>query len=370
MAAVQLVVPPGPAARPQAAISAIGSIRYGSGSFLVVESQAEPSSRRRRCGRATSCKPFGVTSWPLGRGSRPGGCGSRRSRPASLKLTPPSASRCGVPCVASSRQVHVRVALVVLHGQELLGAVDPEQDRLAPEARWRGWRRHGSVASLHRSRRSRRARSSPNRREQRDSRPGSQASHPTEAAAAAKRQDSATRAHGRRTSSARPSPRRARQAQTGQRQLCPRGAERRRAGSTPSARTQREADASYCHAICSTKTPSAAKTQKGCALQEGSQTLRQNSPHPLARPYLKQRLAYPCRIGTERADARIRTADPFITSEVLYQLSYVGVAPRLAGMAGSTAQKSPPNYAERADRCESRATLVPRAASAGSPLHW
>jgi hypothetical protein len=24
------------------------------------------------------------------------------------------------------------------------------------------------------------------------------------------------------------------------------------------------------------------------------------------------------------ADARIRTADPFITSEVLYQLSYVG----------------------------------------------
>jgi hypothetical protein len=26
----------------------------------------------------------------------------------------------------------------------------------------------------------------------------------------------------------------------------------------------------------------------------------------------------------DRADARIRTADPFITSEVLYQLSYVG----------------------------------------------
>src|SRR5439155_15325545 len=30
------------------------------------------------------------------------------------------------------------------------------------------------------------------------------------------------------------------------------------------------------------------------------------------------------------ADARIRTADPFITSEVLYQLSYVGTAPTLA----------------------------------------
>ena len=34
-----------------------------------------------------------------------------------------------------------------------------------------------------------------------------------------------------------------------------------------------------------------------------------------------------------RADARIRTADPFITSEVLYQLSYVGAAPRLAVLA-------------------------------------
>ena len=30
----------------------------------------------------------------------------------------------------------------------------------------------------------------------------------------------------------------------------------------------------------------------------------------------------------ERADARIRTADPFITSEVLYQLSYVGTEPK------------------------------------------
>jgi hypothetical protein len=30
-------------------------------------------------------------------------------------------------------------------------------------------------------------------------------------------------------------------------------------------------------------------------------------------------------VPAERADARIRTADPFITSEVLYQLSYVGV---------------------------------------------
>jgi hypothetical protein len=31
----------------------------------------------------------------------------------------------------------------------------------------------------------------------------------------------------------------------------------------------------------------------------------------------------------ERADARTRTGDPFITSEVLYQLSYVGRELRL-----------------------------------------
>ena len=30
-----------------------------------------------------------------------------------------------------------------------------------------------------------------------------------------------------------------------------------------------------------------------------------------------------------KADARIRTADPFITSEVLYQLSYVGAGPEV-----------------------------------------
>jgi hypothetical protein len=40
-----------------------------------------------------------------------------------------------------------------------------------------------------------------------------------------------------------------------------------------------------------------------------------------------------------KADARIRTADPFITSEVLYQLSYVGagpiVAPQIKILSGS-----------------------------------
>jgi hypothetical protein len=40
-----------------------------------------------------------------------------------------------------------------------------------------------------------------------------------------------------------------------------------------------------------------------------------------------------------RADARTRTADPFITSEVLYQLSYVGKALSLAaGEAGQLAR--------------------------------
>jgi hypothetical protein len=34
----------------------------------------------------------------------------------------------------------------------------------------------------------------------------------------------------------------------------------------------------------------------------------------------------------ERADARTRTGDPFITSEVLYQLSYVGGAFTVAGL--------------------------------------
>jgi hypothetical protein len=33
----------------------------------------------------------------------------------------------------------------------------------------------------------------------------------------------------------------------------------------------------------------------------------------------------------EEADARTRTGDPFITSEVLYQLSYVGSRPTVAG---------------------------------------
>jgi Polysaccharide biosynthesis protein len=47
---------------------------------------------------------------------------------------------------------------------------------------------------------------------------------------------------------------------------------------------------------------------------------------------------------SSEADARIRTGDPFITSEVLYQLSYVGAAPIVAPLwrpfgAGAQAPK-------------------------------
>ncbi|MEA2673106.1 MAG: hypothetical protein QOI92_298, partial [Chloroflexota bacterium] len=48
--------------------------------------------------------------------------------------------------------------------------------------------------------------------------------------------------------------------------------------------------------------------------------------HPL--DVIGAAVAQQCRGGIgqgDRADARIRTADPFITNEVLYQLSYAGV---------------------------------------------
>src|SRR5262249_39537011 len=45
---------------------------------------------------------------------------------------------------------------------------------------------------------------------------------------------------------------------------------------------------------------------------------------------------------TGEADARTRTGDPFITSEVLYQLSYVGGAPRLAGCRFDSPASGPP----------------------------
>src|SRR5207248_3092642 len=46
-----------------------------------------------------------------------------------------------------------------------------------------------------------------------------------------------------------------------------------------------------------------------------------------------------------RADARTRTGDPFITSEVLYQLSYVGEAPTVAAcrLVFGSFSRSPPS---------------------------
>jgi hypothetical protein len=41
-------------------------------------------------------------------------------------------------------------------------------------------------------------------------------------------------------------------------------------------------------------------------------------------PHAPQQEGPHLRAFPARADERIRTADPFITSEVLYQLSYVG----------------------------------------------
>jgi hypothetical protein len=43
-----------------------------------------------------------------------------------------------------------------------------------------------------------------------------------------------------------------------------------------------------------------------------------------------------------KADARIRTGDPFITSEVLYQLSYVGAATIVAWPRQDTAGRADP----------------------------
>src|SRR5262249_60543759 len=54
----------------------------------------------------------------------------------------------------------------------------------------------------------------------------------------------------------------------------------------------------------------------------------------LARRHCPGDDAYPAPEG--EADARTRTGDPFITSEVLYQLSYVGGAPTVAGCRGDS----------------------------------
>jgi integrase len=62
----------------------------------------------------------------------------------------------------------------------------------------------------------------------------------------------------------------------------------------------------------------------------------------------------------KRADARIRTADPFITSEVLYQLSYVGEAPTVAGSGANS-------FSVAAASCRRRSSRRMRSTSPRSP---
>ena len=47
--------------------------------------------------------------------------------------------------------------------------------------------------------------------------------------------------------------------------------------------------------------------------------------------------------SVSEADARTRTGDPFITSEVLYQLSYVGVSSQLSARNESPTLTRPPS---------------------------
>jgi hypothetical protein len=75
--------------------------------------------------------------------------------------------------------------------------------------------------------------------------------------------------------------------------------------------------------------------------------------------------AFSLRGFPERADERIRTADPFITSEVLYQLSYVGKAHIVA--RGGPAQT--PTVSGSAGALWPAVTLVPTAAGSSSAPH-
>jgi hypothetical protein len=61
-----------------------------------------------------------------------------------------------------------------------------------------------------------------------------------------------------------------------------------------------------------------------------------------------------------RADARTRTADPFITSEVLYQLSYVGVRRIVAPLpvSGARLAGTPTGDAPRGSRELTRQTSM------------
>src|SRR5205807_8208272 len=71
--------------------------------------------------------------------------------------------------------------------------------------------------------------------------------------------------------------------------------------------------------------PRARSTRNTCPVGERNPSaMSRNGDTSLQWPGLAQQKPPDYR-GVLRADARTRTGDPFITSEVLYQLSYVGV---------------------------------------------
>jgi hypothetical protein len=65
-----------------------------------------------------------------------------------------------------------------------------------------------------------------------------------------------------------------------------------------------------------------------------------------------------------KADAGTRTPDPFITSEVLYQLSYVGATLMLAAQASGRSPRSAPAPGRRPRAPEPRSDLGTRASLA------
>src|SRR5271165_5991551 len=63
-------------------------------------------------------------------------------------------------------------------------------------------------------------------------------------------------------------------------------------------------------------------------------------------PESGQQLKKACTPGFPRADAGTRTPDPFITSEVLYQLSYVGICPASQPFSASSPAAVWPPWAQ------------------------
>jgi hypothetical protein len=80
-----------------------------------------------------------------------------------------------------------------------------------------------------------------------------------------------------------------------------------------------------------------AELRGGAEAQRGRPDLRGPRPGPQSAPSNEKRdLPEPGRSRCRRrADTRTRTGDPFITSEVLYQLSYVGAGAKCSRRTGS-----------------------------------